>query len=273
MIKARAVSVLVLLSGMTVLLIGCGERSCLIEAEKYGLSTVTIGTTKYGERYEFGVILVRYDYEPEPSITDIPVAAVKNVFVKKGYSPKVVGRASDFQIITIGKDTDPSPLVKEVKTVPGVNSAELNYLISTAELLAPVSDDLPTTGTVTPAFWTKRIEVFKTEDGVLYEPGVVLVQYDATITLGSESTTRVPISTVYNYPVKGVPVAAVNNFLISKGYMPEVRGTLPRIEVIEIGKCVDPAPLLEELKEILGVVDARLNKFRSFIEILSGEPA
>ena len=53
---------------------------------------------------EFGVILVRYDYEPEPSITDIPVAAVKNVFVKKGYSPKVVGRASDFKIITIGKE-------------------------------------------------------------------------------------------------------------------------------------------------------------------------
>jgi hypothetical protein len=260
MIKARAVLVFALLSGTIVSLIGCGQQSCLTEAEELGLNTVTIGTTRYGDLYEFGVILVRYEYEQEPvSTTDIPVAAVKDFFLKKGYSPKVIGRASDLQIVTIGKDTDPSPLLKELKTVPGVNAAELNYLISTAELLVPVSDDLPEVATVRPTFRTKQIEVFKTEDGFLYEPGVVLVQYNNTITLKSANTTR-------------VPVAAVNNFLVNKGYMPRLRGTLPHFEVIEVGKCVDPTPLLEGLKEIPGVVDARLNRFRSSIEILSGEP-
>ena len=105
--------VFAILFGMIVLLIRCGEQSCLTEAEELGPNTVTIETTKYGDLYEFGVILVRYDYEQKPaSTTDIPVAPVKDFFAKKGYSPKVIDRVYNFQIVTIGRDMDPSLLMK-----------------------------------------------------------------------------------------------------------------------------------------------------------------
>ena len=69
----------------------------------------------------------------------------------------------------------------------------------------------------------------------LYEPGVILIQYDATIRPVTET------------------IAAVIEFLTNKGYTVTTEGVLDLIEVIDLGVDVDLHPIMEELITIPGV--------------------
>jgi hypothetical protein len=90
------------------------------------------------------------------------------------------------------------------------------------------------------------------KDGSLYEFGVVLIQYD-------KMSTTVP-----------TPVKAVNNFFVRKGYTPKIIDSFSDFVVIDVGHCVDTAPMLGDIMAIPGVVSARLNLLYSTLEVLRG---
>ena len=62
----------------------------------------------------------------------------------------------------------------------------------------------------------------------------------------------------------------MNDFLVSKGYTPKVRGILPErlIEVIDIDKNMDTLPLLEELQTVPGVVSVAANSLNEYADWL-----
>ena len=96
------------------------------------------------------------------------------------------------------------------------------------------------------------VEVGRREDGALYEFGVVLIQYDKTITTDP------------------TPVTAVNNFFLRKGYTPKTIDSFSDFVVIDVGDCVDTAPMLGDIEAIPGVISAQLNRLYSTLEVLQG---
>lgn len=260
---AKVILSFTLLFGVMITVVGCDEsdeinHTCLGAAdEQEGLVTTTVGITEYGIMYELGTVLVEYNSK-DPKQTSIAKSskdAVHDFFVKKGYTPKVGGLIShDTELINIGESVDPVPLLEKIGAIEGVDAAYLNLLYHTANLLwfkRPISKE----SAVVPQPKEGLIEVGVTEDGDLYKLGVVLVQYD-------ETTWKL-------VDITGPPIAAVNNFFINRGYTPRVVGTFSRTEVIEIGECIDALPMLDKLKLIPGVVDARpdilVSEFKRFL--------
>ena len=60
-------------------------------------------------------------------------------------------------------------------------------------------------------------------------------------------------------------------FLLDKGYTPKTLNSFSDFVVIEIGECVDTAPMLKDIEAIPGVISARLNLLHTTLEVLRGE--
>ena len=81
---------------------------------------------------------------------------------------------------------------------------------------------------------------------------MVLIQYDKTNSTGSAS------------------LKAVHNFFTHKGYTPKIIDSFSDFVVIDVGECVDTAPMLEDIEAIPGVISARLNQLYLTLEVLRG---
>ncbi len=257
--------------------LGCGSdvHLCLEEHdEQDGLVTTTVGMTNNGTLYELGVVLVSYGSDTSRrSGTIVPPAetAVDNFFIHRGYTPKVIDfpMYHSFEVIHIGEGVDTLPFLKKLESIPGVKWANKNRYNTTFDLLSVnyeilevLVDDDPKEPP--PPKKAGLVEVGTTEDGLLYELGTVLVRYNKEV--------EVPPDNESDFPV----VAAVGDFFIRKGYAPTVKDTLYPwhaypwtnpyyyyYELIEVGECVDTAPMLEELRVIPGISDVYLNVLHS----------
>ena len=91
--------------------------------------------------------------------------------------------------------------------------------------------------------------------GSLYTFGTIIIGHDA--------------ETWEQAYKKYTPITTVNDFLVSKGYTPKVRGIFPgRFIVIDIGKNIDPLPLLGELQTVPGVTSVQLNSLFEYARVL-----
>ena len=199
-------------------------------------------------------ILIEYDKETweQGYKKYTPITTVNDFLVSKGYTPKVRGIFPGlFIVIDIGKNIDPLPLLEELQTVPGVTSAELNYLSAYAS-------GLQWSGMPRPPFAWEEIppnKVGKMINGQLFELGVLLVHYD-------ELTSLLPTD-------MAPPVVAVLKSLSDKGYEPIVKGVISsgraRVQVIDLGENLDPSPLLKELRTIPGVRGVGLNTLHDLL--------
>ena len=198
-------------------------------------------------------ILIQYDKETWEQAYKkyTPITTVNDFLVSHGYTPKVRGIFPGlFIVIDLGKNIDPLPLLGELKTVPGVTSAELNFLSAYAS-------GLQWSGMPRPRLPWEEIppnKVGKMINGQLFELGVLLVHYDELTSLSL--TDMAP------------PVVAVLKSLSDKGYEPIVKGVISRVrvQVIDLGENLDPSPLLKELTTIPGVRGVRLNTLHDLLD-------
>ena len=253
----KVVVLFTMVFGTVIVLVGCGPK--LIDCPDIpDRSSTKVGRTKDGLLYEFGVVSVRYDasVQQETDLTDgVPSAAVREYFVKRGYTPKVEGYVIDYEVISFGSDVDPYPMLKELRNVLGVVETDLHVFHKTSELLyASTLDYIIEEGwnRERPSVGRAIVEVGMMKDGSLYEFGVVLVQYD-------EMRTTNP-----------TPVEVVNNFFLRKGHTPKIIDSFSDFVIIDVGECVDTAPMLGDIEAIPGVISARLNMLYPTLEVLRG---
>ena len=247
---------------ISVLIIGCEQH--LLKNMKTGdvnrsTKVIGIGESRPGVLYAFGTIIVQYDKETWQQVENekhIPIASVNDFLVNKGYTPKVRGRSSAklLEIIDIEKHVDPSSLLGELHTIPGVVSVELNRLNEQVALLT--RGGLPR-GPMEPKIRPLTPDKVGEIDGKLFELGVVLITYDYAVSLTPA----------------GAPVNAVFQLLFDKGYEPiEKDLLLPiRIQVIDISEHSNPLPLFEALMSINGVVSIQLNILHESADLLLNE--
>ena len=120
-------------------------------------------------------------------------------------------------------------MLKKLRNTPGVLETDLHVFHKTSELLYASSLDYYIQegwNREMPSVDRAIVEVGRREDGALYEFGVVLIQSDKTITTDP------------------TPVTAVNNFFLRKGYTPKTIDSFSDFVVIDVGDCVDTAPML-----------------------------
>ena len=268
--EIRSCATLLLIAVFTLLaasiFVGCEQQFLMdikmdgIKEDESGPIKITgIGESRPGILYIFGTIIVQYDKETWEQTDEkhIPITAVNDFLVSKGYTPKVRGRSSAklVEVIDIDKNVDPLPLLEELQTVPGVVSAELNDLNEYTALL--MKDNLPGVAEESEIRPLTPNKVGKMEDRWLFELGVLLVTYDRT-------TPFIP---------PGTPVAAVFQLLSDKGYKPIEKDVfLPiSMQVIDIGENINPLSLFEELKTITGVIGVQLNILYESADILLGK--
>ena len=137
---------------------------------------------------------------------------VNDFFLAKGYTPKVIGSfwSRRLEVVDIGKDVSPIPLLKELNGISHIKDADLNFFHRTSTLLftdhfldEAVPDALRKTSKPRKGF----IEVGN-RNGLLYEFGVVLVQYEEKVREKGE---------VFKWSSSGIvinptPVSVVNDF-------------------------------------------------------------
>ncbi|MDE0317791.1 MAG: hypothetical protein OXM61_23170 [Candidatus Poribacteria bacterium] len=271
-----------------VMSLGCGDVHLCLEEQngQDGLVTTTVGMTNNDTLYELGVVLVSYGSNiSRRSGTIVPPAetAVDNFFIRRGYTPKVIGfpMYHNFEVIYIGEEVDTLPFLKKLESIPGVNWANTNKYNTTFDLIS-ADYEIISELLVADDDWKEPprpkkaglVEVGTTEDGLLYELGTVIVRYNKEVELS--------LYNVSNSPT----VAAVVDFFIGKRYEPTVKETLYPIDynlsghndtfyffqLIEVGECVDTAPMLAELRAIAipGVSDVYLNVLQSTATRWSG---
>ena len=248
---------LLLLLATIAILIGCERQPLIVlptDPEEDTASKVKIGETSSKQLYTFGTILIGYDRKTwrQPEAKKTSAAAVHNFLGHKGYTPKVTNTIHTYrvEIIDIGESADPLPLRRELDAIPGVQQAELNTLTEVHDLLIaefcrinsgciPGPDPRREIKPLTPAM------IGTTSDGILFEHGVLLVQYDQE---------------VFHGPMRDKVSTAVRTFLSNKGYR-SVTTLLPRIamEIIDIDEIMDPTPLIEDIERIPGVAAVQLN--------------
>ena len=246
--------------------VGCEQRLLvdmkadgMKEDESGPIKVAGIGESRPGVLYIFGTIIVQYDKETweQADKKHIPITAVNDFLVSKGYTPKVRGRSSAklVEVVDIDKNVDPLPLLEELQTVPGVVSAELNDLNEYTALL--MKDNLPRVAGESEIRPLTPNKVGKMEDRWLFELGVLLVTYDMTTPLVSP----------------GAPVVAVFQLLSDKGYKPIEKDVfLPaKMQVVDIGENINPLLLFEELKTVTGVIGVQLNILYESADILLGK--
>ena len=256
--KIKVIVLFTMIFGTAIILVGCAPKLIDYPDNSGGPATAKVGRTEDGLLYEFGVVSLRYDEltQQETDLTDdIPLAAVNAFFVKRGYTPSVKGFFIDYEVVSFSSDVDPYPMMKEIADIPGVVEVDLHVFHKTSELLYASSldyieeewdNDIPSVGRAI-------VEVGRMKDGSLYEFGVVLIQYD-------EISTTVPAL-----------VKRVNNFFVGKEYTPKTVDSFSNFVVIDVGDCVDTAPMLGDIEEIPGVISARLNLLHTTLEVLRGE--
>lgn len=264
--KSKKHTVLFLITAFTLVtistLIGC-EKQFLItkiddtkESEKGSTPINGIGERSPGFLYTFGTIIIQYDEETwrQTNKKHTPIKIVNDFLVSKGYTPKVRGILPErfIEVIDIDKNMDTLPLLRELRTVPGVVAAKANDLVEYAGWLGwngmPSVKDGPRLITAN--------RVGKMEDGRLFELGVLLVSYEETVPLEMGSA----------------PVVAVLQSLSDKGYKPIVKDVLhsARAQVIDIDENINPLPLFTELRTITGVSHVELNTLYEIADILLG---
>ena len=227
-------------------LIGCDKQLLIMkmddmkEPEKESTQITGVGELGPGGLYTFGTIIIQYDKETWEQAYKkyTPITTVNDFLVSKGYTPTVrsVLPGRRIEVIDIAEyggsiwSSRAWLLLEELQTVPGVVTAERSV-----------------------------VEVHRFSDVLdqLYRPPeTIMIQYDE--------------ETWEQRNKKHTPITTVNDFLVSKGYTPTVRGILNRIEVIDIGKNIDTLPLLEELQTVRGVVTAELNFLHQYADWLTG---
>ena len=254
--KIKVVALFTMMFATIIVLVGCGPKLIDCPDNSGGTATVKVGRAENGMLYEFGVVAVRYDEatQQETDLTDdVPSAAVNAFFVESGYTPKVEGLIIDYEVISFDRDVDPYPMLKKLGNIPGVMETDLHVFHKTSELLYASSFDYIEEDSNMPSGRRAIVDVGRIEDGSLYEFGVVLIQYDWMHTTGT------------------TPLKAVNNYFIRKGYTPKTLNSFSDFVVIEIGACVDTAPMLRDIEAIPGVISARLNLLHTTLEVLRGE--
>lgn len=257
--KIKIIVLFALIFGIIIVLIGCGPELIDCPDNPDGAVTAKIGRTENGSLYEFGAVLVYYDQAIKQQMDmtdDIPFSLVKDFLVKEGYTPRVKGFILDAEFISLGSDVDPYPMLKDLENIPGVAEAYPHVFYKTSLLLyisALDFEPLPEASDEdSPSVSRAIIEVGRLKDGSLYELGVVLVQYDEMHTANTN------------------PAEAVNTFFHKKGYTLKTMDSVSGYgyKVMHVGDCVDTAPMLEELKAISGVADARLNQLHTLLDVL-----
>ncbi len=256
--KMKVVVLFTMMFATVTVLAGCGPKLIDCSDNLGGAATVKVGRTENGLLYEFGVVAVRYDEatQQETDLTDgVPSDAVNAFFVNKGYTPKVEGLIIDYEVISFDSDVDPYPMLKKIINIPGVVEIDLHVFHKTSDLLYASSLDYieAEADRDVPSGRRAIVDVGRMEDGSLYEFGVVLIQYD------------------WMHTTNPTPVKAVNAFFVSKGYTPKTLNSFSNFVVIEIGECVDTAPMLKDIAAIPGVISARLNLLHTTLEVLRGE--
>lgn len=247
-----------------VTLMGCDRQfsNPILNGTENRESPINIGERASGTLYKLGVVLVQYDEKTWEQVdtTDTPITAVNEFFTNKGYTPKVTEVVPDYrvEVVQVDDDVDPLSLLGALNAIPGVTTAELATLHGIFEIATWELREMPSLRN--PEFAQIRpVKAGKTEDGRLQRLGAVVVQYDyQTFEAGMDTTVT--------------PIAAVNEFLISKGYTPrtiDIFFTF-HVEVIDIGEDIDPSPMLKELKALPGVVDAQRNILYDIFPRLSG---
>ena len=266
--KIRIVVLFAMVFGMVIVFIGCDAPPAELIACPQGPNgpvTAKVGRTEYGALYELGTVVLEYSKatKKRTNLTDdVPLAAVNDFLIDKGYMPEVIGSYFGTEVIYIGDNVDPYPMLKKLERISGVRRAHPNMFNSTSVLFdISILEELTDGPSEKPKPTTTRaiVEVGKLEDGSLYELGVVLVQYDEAA-LESINGAREYVT----------PSKRVNDFFVSKGYTPKDMGSIYGVAVIHVGECVDTAPMLEELKTIPGVIDARLEILYTTFEIATG---
>ena len=180
------------------------------------------------------------------SITNRPPApAVRDFFAKKGYVATVRGYILSSEVVFLDSEIDPVPMLEDVEDLPGVSRALLHFIHRTSEKLDRNKIER----------WTDErgsspgraiIEVGRLEDGSLYEFGTMLLRYD-------EKHTAAP---------------AVEAFFRERGYgTPAVKNYVSGYYVIDLGNCVDRAPMLEGLRAIPDLEDVLLNQLHPVFEL------
>ena len=205
----------------------------------------------------FESIIIQYDKETwkQANKRHTPIKTVNDFLVSKEYTPKVRGILPGrlIEVIDIEKHVDPLPLLEELHTIPGIVSAELNYLKEHADVLTrgdmPRLPPEPEIITLTP----NNVGEIGSK---LFELGVLLIAYDHTGPL-------IPA---------GASVDAVFQLLFDKGYEPIEKDLLLRIrmQIIYIGENIDPSPLFRELTAITGVSYVRRNFLYESADFLLG---
>lgn len=253
--KIRIIVLFAMIFGIIIVLVGCGPELIDCPDNPDG-ATAKIGRTESGNLYEFGAVLVYYDQATKQQMDmtdDIPFSLVKDFLVKEGYTPRVKGFILDAEVISLGSDVDPYPMLKDLENIPGVAGAYPHVFYKTSLLLYLSSLDYTPEGSDEdwPSVSRAIIEVGRLKDGSLYEFGVVLVQYDEMHTANTN------------------PAEVVDTFFHKKGYTPKTLDSVSGYgyKVMHVGDCVDTAPMLEKLKAIPGVADARLNQLHTVLDI------
>ena len=267
--KIRIIVLFAIILGTLNVLVGCGPELIDCPDNPDGAATAQIGREEDGTLYAFGWVLVYYDETPKQQVDRPPFSAVNDFLVKKGYTPSVKGFIFNAEVIALGSDVDPYPMLKDLNNLPGVSEVYPLVLFKTSTLLhrstlegislqSDEDRDSPSVGRAI-------IEVGRLEDGSLYEFGVVLVKYE------EYDVMTMSLPNIY-------PWEAVKTFFRKKGYAPKVIDTIggtyydplrPSFgyKVLHVGDCVDTALMLEELKAIPGVVDARLNQLHTLLDL------
>ena len=266
----KTVCTLLFFIPITAAFVACGgDRVITADCDEYpvGVTTTLIGRTKYDTLYEVGTVLVRYEdhIQERRALSDhtVPAPAVNDFFAKKGFTPKVVGMLQLNEVIYIGKDVNAKPMLEDLARLPGVIAADLVPLYSTSNLIIEAQVVTPEGGGGSrrkASTSAALIEVGKMKDGTLYDLGSILVRYQKSIV-------TVPGTAL---SADRVSLRAVKTFFSDRGYNIKRRNLHERVEIIYIDVCADLESMLEELKEVPGVTDARLDIIYTFAELTGG---
>ena len=264
--KFQKIFLLAVLVGIAIsMFTGCDKRkSILADCEEYppGVTTTLIGRSERNVLYEIGSVVVLYEDHIRESRTSsenvVPIPSVNNFFIKKGYTPKVLGMSSISEFIYVGEGVDVVPMLEDLSRVSGVVGADAPALFKLSDLIYSSQRSDPEGGrggvTSVPA---AVIEVGKTSDGLLYDLGSIVVRYHSSIVAGPRSAVSAARASR----------EAVSNFFLDRGYSPEKRLIHLYAEVIQIDACADIMSLLEALETIPGVADAQLDVIYTFNDI------
>lgn len=300
MIKLKTVILFVVSFWVIFTFSGCGEPELtLIDCPEHpaGPTTAMIGTVMIGKTervahyYKLGTVVVHYKHGvfEEGKADGVIMGPLKDFFIRRGYTPKVMDVWPPVYFIDIGEGVDPGPMLKDLKRVEGVETVYLYSLSTTYDhirsglyvdeargetggtiatpmievsefivlkVVKSIRQSFGDIGDGDETLRTTQTEVGKTSDGILYEFGSVLVLYHRLIFLRSDPNLR------------STAPKTVYDFLVSKGYEPKIEYMHARLEILRVGECVDTAPMLEALKALPGVAEVHLNIFsRSGIDV------